>query len=64
MAEALHVLPLAGGLFDQPAGYVTRMEAVLRATAEQEKVPARKKEAEERVAKRARALAEEEAGNK
>lgn len=52
MSEAFHVLPLAGGLFDQPAGYVTRMESVLRATAEQEAVPSNKQAAEERLKKR------------
>lgn len=53
MAEALHVLPLAGGLFDQPAGYVLRMEAVLRATAEQTTIPSENKaKAEERLAAR------------
>jgi hypothetical protein len=31
----MHVLPLAGGLFDQPASWIIRMEAVLRADAEQ-----------------------------
>lgn len=51
MSEVLHVLPLAGGLFDQPAGYITRMEAVLRATAEHETVADEKRKAEERLAK-------------
>jgi len=59
MAEALHVLPLAGGLFDQPAGYITRIEAVLRATAEQEAVKTRKSKAEQRVAQRVKREASE-----
>jgi len=30
MAEHFHVLPYAGGLFDQPHGVMFKMEAVLR----------------------------------
>lgn len=32
MAEAFHVLPYSGGLFDQPAGAIFKMEAVLAAS--------------------------------
>ena len=47
------MLPLAGGLFDQPAGYITRIETVLRASAEQETIPRdNKAAAEERLTKR------------
>lgn len=49
MAEAFHVLPLAGGLFDQPASYITRMEYVLIATSEQAKAESSAQEAKDRV---------------
>ncbi len=49
MAEAFHALPLAGGLFDQPAGYMLRMEAVLRATAEQDQVSDNRDRAKEEL---------------
>jgi hypothetical protein len=58
MTEAFHVLPLAGGLFDQPAGYITRMEAVLRATIEQSEVDSKREAAKAR----AEARAKEQAG--
>jgi hypothetical protein len=32
IAEALHVLPYSGGLFDQPPGAIFKMEAILVAS--------------------------------
>lgn len=52
------MLPLSGGLFDQPAGYLTRMEAVMRATLEQSEVDDKKRAAQERAEERARSEAE------
>lgn len=56
MSEAFNALPLAGGLFDQPAGYITRMEAVMRATVEQSQVASNKQAAQERAEQRVREL--------
>lgn len=37
MVEHFHVLPYDGGLFDQPAGVMFKIEAVLRADTTQER---------------------------
>lgn len=42
----MHVLPLAGGLFDQPASWIVRMEAVIRADSEQSSGAAQNNKAE------------------
>lgn len=52
MAEALHVLPRSGGLFDQDAGDVFRMEAVLLAKAQPETTSNNRANAEARLKKR------------
>ena len=49
-------MPLAGGLFDQPADWLVKMEQILRADAEQAKVPDSKQEAEKRLAERMRGV--------
>jgi len=48
MVEHFHVLPYEGGLFDQPAGVMFKIEAVLRADTSSER-DKNKAEAEDKV---------------
>jgi len=52
IAEALHVLPYSGGLFDQPPGAVFKMEAILAAGQQPNIARNNKADAEERLANR------------
>lgn len=56
MAEALHVLPYSGGLFDQPAGTIFKMEAVLIASTIPNTAQANLDEAKAKVEERARGV--------
>lgn len=56
MAEALHTLPYSGGLFDQPAGVIFKMEAVLAASAQPDTARENLEEAKAKVEERARGL--------
>jgi hypothetical protein len=55
MVEHFHVLPYEGGLFDQPAGVMFKIEAVLRADTSSER-DKNKAEAEDKVEARVAAM--------
>jgi len=55
MAEHFHTLPYEGGLFDQPAGVMFKMEAVLRADTTDVRAE-NKAKALERVEEKARGI--------
>lgn len=52
MCEALNTLPHSGGLFDQPAGVVFKMEAILAASGQPDKASQNLEDAKERLKKR------------
>lgn len=50
------MLPLAGGLFDQPGIYLAKMEQILEARSEKEAQDDRSQEAKDRLEKRVRGI--------
>jgi len=49
MAEALHVLPYSGGLLEQPAGALFKMEAILMVIGQDNSAEGNRADAEARL---------------